>query len=492
MDATTVKQGLKPYKLYIDGQWTDAESGRTIAVMNPATGEELTTVPDANAADVDRAVRAARRTFETGVWRKMKVSARERIIWRIGELIERHQEELGMLESLNNGKTYREALRGDIPPTADIFYYYAGWTRKLYGETIPVDGPYLNYTLREPVGVVGMITAWNYPMLLAAWKVAPALATGCTMVIKPSEMTPLTTFKLAEYCREAGVPDGVVNVVTGYGPTAGEALARHMDVDKIAFTGSVRTARALMKASGESNLKRLSLELGGKSPNIIFPDADLERAQKAAFWGIYANKGEVCSAGSRLLVHEKIYDDFVGRLAERARQMRVGNPLDPATQMGSQISQAQLDRILGYIESGRAEGARVLAGGERDTEGDKARGFFVKPTVFADVLPHMKIAQEEIFGPVLAALKFREPEEAAEIANSTIYGLVSAVWTRDISTAHRLAQQIKAGSVWINDYNCFDSSSPFGGYKQSGFGREMGPHALESYTQVKSVWVSLD
>jgi acyl-CoA reductase-like NAD-dependent aldehyde dehydrogenase len=312
------------------------------------------------------------------------------------------------------------------------------------------------------------------------------------MVIKPSEMTPLTTFKLAEYCREAGVPDGVVNVVTGYGPTAGEALGRHMDVDKIAFTGSIRTARALMKASAESNLKRLSLELGGKSPNIVFPDADLERAQKAAFWGIYANKGEVCSAGSRLLVHEKIYEEFVSKLAERARKMRVGNPLDPATQMGSQISQAQMDRVLGYIESGRAEGARVLAGGERDTEGDKARGFFVKPTVFADVAPRMKIAQEEIFGPVLAALKFRDPEEAAEIANSTIYGLVSAVWTRDIGTAHRLAQQIKAGSVWINDYNCFDSSSPFGGYKQSGFGREMGPHALESYTQIKSVWVSLD
>ncbi len=492
MDATTIKQGLKPYKLFINGQWTDSVSGRTIPVMNPATGEELSTVPDANAEDVDRAVKAARHAFETGVWRKMNASKRERIIWRIGELIEKNQEELGMLESLNNGKTFREALRGDIPPTADIFYYYAGWTRKIYGETIPVDGNYLNYTLREPVGVVGMITAWNYPMLLAAWKVAPALATGCTMVIKPSEMTPLTTFRLAEYCREAGVPEGVVNVVTGYGPTAGEALSRHMDVDKIAFTGSVRTARALLKASGESNLKRLSLELGGKSPNIVFPDADLERASKAAFWGIYANKGEVCSAGSRLLVHEKIYDEFVGTLAERARKMRVGNPLDPSTQMGSQISQAQLDKVLAYIESGRAEGARVLAGGERDSEGDKARGFFVKPTVFADVQPQMKIAQEEIFGPVLAALKFRHPEEAAEIANSTIYGLVSAIWTRDIGTAHRLAQQIKAGSVWINDYNCFDSSSPFGGYKQSGFGREMGPHALESYTQVKSVWVSLE
>jgi acyl-CoA reductase-like NAD-dependent aldehyde dehydrogenase len=422
----------------------------------------------------------------------MNVSERERIIWRVGELIEKNKEDLGMLESLNNGKTYREALRGDIPPTYDIFYYYAGWTRKIYGETIPVDGNYLNYTLREPVGVVGMITAWNYPMLLAAWKVAPALAAGCSMVIKPSELTPLTTYKLAEYCLEAGVPEGVVNVVTGYGATAGEGLARHMDVDKIAFTGSIRTARALLKTSGESNLKRLSLELGGKSPNIIFPDADLERAMKSAFWGIYANKGEVCSAGSRLLVHEKVYGQFVDQLADRARKMKVGDPQDPATEMGSQISQLQLDRIMGYVKSGIEEGARLVCGGERDTEGDKSRGFFVKPTIFADVKPQMKIAQEEVFGPVLSVLKFRDPDEAAEIANSTIYGLVSAVWTRDIAVAHRLAQQIKAGSVWINAYNCFDSSSPFGGYKQSGFGREMGAHALESYTQVKSVWVSLD
>jgi len=492
MDATAVRERLPSGKLFIDGKWQDAVSGQTIAVINPATGERLATLPDAGAEDVERAVRVARRTFENRAWRGLKASQRERIIWRIGELIEKNKEELGMLESLENGKTYREALRGDIPPTYDVFYYYAGWTRKIYGETIPVDGNYLNYTLREPVGVVGMITAWNYPMLLAAWKVAPALAAGCSMVIKPSEFTPLTTLKLAEYCLEAGVPEGVVNVVTGYGPTAGEALARHMDVDKIAFTGSIRTARSLMKAAGESNLKRLSLELGGKSPNIVFPDADLERATKAAFWGIYANKGEVCSAGSRLLVHEKIYDSFVNQLAERARKMKVGNPLDPASEMGSQINRAQLDRILGYIESGRRDGARLVCGGERDTEGDKAKGFFVKPTIFANVTPEMKIAQEEIFGPVLAALKFRDPEEAAAIANSTIYGLVSAVWTRDIGVAHRLAQQIKAGSVWINAYNCFDSSSPFGGYKQSGFGREMGAHALESYTQVKSVWVSLD
>jgi len=491
MNTTLVKQALKPFRLFIDGKWEAAVSRRTIPVLNPATGEQLTTVPDAGPEDVDRAVKAARRAFEKGFWRKMNVSQRERIIWRIGELIEKNKEELGLLESLNNGKTYLEALRGDIPPTADIFYYYAGWTRKIYGETIPVDGKYLNYTLREPVGVVGMITPWNYPMLLAAWKVAPALATGCSMVIKPSELTPITTFKLAEYCLEAGVPEGVVNVVTGFGHTAGDALARHMDVDKIAFTGSIRTARALLKASGESNLKRLSLELGGKSPNIVFPDADLPRAARAAFWGIYANKGEVCSAGSRLLVHEKIYDEFVNTLADLARKMKVGDPLDPDAEMGSQISETQLERILGYIRTGREEGARLVCGGERDVEGEKAKGYFVKPTIFADVKPEMKIAQEEIFGPVLAALKFQDVDQAAEIANSTIYGLVSAVWTRDITVAHRLAQEIKAGSVWINAYNCFDSASPFGGYKQSGFGREMGAHALDSYTQVKSVWIYL-
>src|SRR3989442_586769 len=431
MNSTLVKQALKPFRLFIDGKWEAAVSRRTIPVLNPATGEQLTTVPDAGPEDVDRAVKAARRAFEKGFWRKMNVSQRERIIWRIGELIEKNKEELGLLESLNNGKTYLEALRGDIPPTADIFYYYAGWTRKIYGETNPVDGKYLNYTLREPVGVVGMITAWNYPMLLAAWKVAPALATGCTCVIKPSELTPLTTLRLAELCQEAGVPDGVVNVVTGYGPEAGEALGRHMDVDKIAFTGSIRSARALLKASGESNLKRLSLELGGKSPNIIFPDADLDAALSAAFWAIYANKGEVCSAGSRLLLHKDIHDQFLERFVDKAKNMRVGNPLDPKTEMGSQISQAQLDRILGYVKSGVEEGAKLLCGGERDTEGEKAKGFFVKPTVFSDVKPNMKIAQEEIFGPVLAGIEFRDEEEAVSLPNGSVYGVVSAVLTRD-------------------------------------------------------------
>jgi aldehyde dehydrogenase (NAD+) len=491
MDVTTAERAIKPGKLFIGGKASECASAKKIEVINPATGQVLTTVERGEGEDVDRAVKAARSSFESGPWPAMNASEHSKILWRLGELIDKNRDELVMLESLNTGKTLKGARGGDMKPAADIFYYYAGWARHYQGEVIPVDGPYLNYTLREPVGVVGMITAWNYPLLLAAWKVAPALATGNTCVIKPSELTPLTTLRLAELCQEAGVPDGVVNVVTGYGPEAGEALGRHMDVDKIAFTGSIRSARALLKASGESNLKRLSLELGGKSPNIIFPDADLDAAIPAAFWAIYANKGEVCSAGSRLLLHKDIHDQFLERLVDKARNMRVGNPLDPKTEMGPQISQTQLDRILGYIDSGKQEGASLLCGGERDTEGEKAKGFFVKPAVFAGVTPSMKIAQEEIFGPVLTALKFGDEEEAIAVANGTIYGLVSAIWTRDIQRAHRLARQIKAGVVWINTYNGFDSAAPFGGYKQSGFGREMGAHALESYTQVKSVWVAL-
>jgi acyl-CoA reductase-like NAD-dependent aldehyde dehydrogenase len=491
MEATVQERSLKPAKNWIDGKPAESASGKTIDVINPATGETFTSVPRSDAQDVDHAVAAARRAFENQAWRDMKPSARSKMLWRFGELIEKNIDELAMLESLNAGNTLKGAKNGDMRPAADIFYYYAGWVRAMHSEVIPVDGPFLNYTLREPVGVVGMITAWNFPMLLAAWKLAPALATGCTCVVKPSEMTPLTTLRLAELAKEAGVPDGVVNVVTGYGPEAGDALGRHMDVDKVAFTGSIRSARALLKASGESNLKRLSLELGGKSPNVIFSDADLDAALPAAFWAIYANKGEVCSAGSRLLLHEDIYDEFVGRLVDKAGQMRVGNPLDPKTEMGAQISQTQLDRILGYVESGKQQGARLLCGGERDTEGEKARGFFMKPTVFGDVKPDMKIAQEEIFGPVLSVMKFKDEAEAVAISNGTIYGLVSAVWTRDVRRAHRLARQIKAGVVWINTYNGFDSAAPFGGFKQSGFGREMGMHALESYTQVKSVWVAL-
>jgi aldehyde dehydrogenase (NAD+) len=486
-----IKPRLNPGKLFINGRQEDAQHRGSIDIINPATGDLLTTVPDGQGCDIDRAVAAARASFERKSWRGMDPSKKEKILWDISEILFQHREELALLESLENGKTVREAGGADVDPAIDAFRYYAGWVRKMYGETIPVDGPFLNYTLREPVGVVGGIVPWNYPLQIAAWKVAPALACGCSVVLKPSEWTPLTALKLAEYCHQAGLPDGVLNVVTGYGQTAGEALALHMDVDKISFTGSIRTARRLLQASGESNLKRLSLELGGKSPNIIFPDCDFEAALKSAFWGIFANKGEICSAASRLLVHADIHDRFVGELVSRAQKLRVGDPLDKGTQMGSQVSGKQMERILDYIKSGKEEGAKLECGGERDTEGAKAKGFFVKPTIFSAVTRDMKIAQEEIFGPVLCALKFHDADEAVEIANCTIYGLVSAVWTRDIKLAHRMAADIKAGSVWINTYNGFDTASPFGGYKQSGFGRDLGSYALEQYTNIKSVWVAL-
>ncbi len=491
MTAAEVIAGISTGRLFIGGKPVDSTGEARIEVRNPATGDLLTTVPDATQDDVDRAVAAARASFESKAWRGKDPSEKERILWRLSDLMEQHKDELAALESAENGKTLREALRADVNPAIDAIRYYAGWVRRIYGETIPVDGPFLNYTLREPVGVVGAIVPWNYPTCIAAWKFAPALACGCSVVLKPSEMTPLTALRMAELASVAGIPDGVFNVVTGYGHTTGEALARHMDVDKISFTGSIRTARALMKASAESNLKRLSLELGGKNPNIVFPDADLDAALNSAFSGIFANKGEVCSSGSRLLLDARIHDEFLERLAARARKMKVGDPLDAASEMGSQISAGQLDRIMGYIDSGKQEGARVLCGGERDVEGANARGFFVKPTVFSEVKPSMKIAQEEIFGPVLAAIRFHDADDAIAIANGTIYGLVSAVWTRDIKLAHRMADALKAGSVWINTYNGFDSATPFGGYKQSGFGRDLGAYALEQYTNVKSVWIAL-
>jgi acyl-CoA reductase-like NAD-dependent aldehyde dehydrogenase len=466
-------------------------TGMHIEVINPATGERIATVPDGGREAVDTAVAAARESFETKAWRGLDPSKRERILWNVGELLLKYRDELAGIISRENGKTVREAAGADIATAADCFRYYAGWVRKIHGETIPVDGPYFNYTLREPVGVVGAIVPWNFPLQIAAWKVAPALACGCSVVLKPSELTPLNAIRLGEIAREAGLPEGVLNVVTGYGATTGEALALHQDVDKISFTGSIETARKLLQNSAVSNLKRLSLELGGKSPNIIFPDADIEAAVKAQFWGIFGNKGEMCTAASRLLVHADVHDRVLDELAARAKRLRVGNPADPASQMGSQISARQMDRVLDYIESGKQEGAKLLAGGERDIEGDKAKGFYIKPTVFSEVRPEMRIAREEIFGPVVSALRFGDAEEAVRIANGTIYGLAAAVWTRDVKLAHRVAAEIKAGSVWINTYNGFDSASPFGGYKQSGFGRDLGANAIEQYTNVKSVWVAL-
>lgn len=491
IDPRSLTPKLPVLKLLIDGKRLDPIEGGTLPVVNPATGQKICDAPAASAKDVDLAVAAARRAFESGPWAKMNPSARGKLLRKMAELLWERREELALVESMNNGKTFREALRGDIGPGSSTLAYYGEWANKIFGEVLPVGGSFLTYTLREAVGVVGAIIPWNYPTSLACWKIGPALATGCTLVLKPSELTPLTALKLGELAQEAGFPDGVVNVVPGYGDPAGEALARHPGVDKISFTGSVRTARKLLRASAESNLKKLSLELGGKSPQIILADADFEAAIDACFWGIFGNKGEICNAGSRVLVHDRAYDEFVGKLAERARKMIVGDPLDPKTQMGSQVSATQLKTILGYIASGKEQGARLMAGGERDTEGAKAKGNFVKPTIFADVKPGMKIAQEEIFGPVLSCLRIRDEKEAVEVANGTTYGLAAAIWTRDVARAHALAKRISAGVVWINCFNEFDDSAPFGGYKESGWGRDLSSHALEKYTQIKTVWTQL-
>jgi acyl-CoA reductase-like NAD-dependent aldehyde dehydrogenase len=460
-----------------------------IEIRNPANGDLLATVPDEGAEGVDVAVRRARRSFESGAWRDLPASERARILWKIGDLIERDKDELALLESRNNGKTVREAHRGDLPPSWDIFHYFAGCVRNITGETIPTDGTCHTYTIPEPLGVVGAIVAWNYPLLLACWKVAPALACGNSVVLKPSELTPLTAQRLERYCLEAGVPDGTVNLVTGYGPTTGEAIARHPDVDKIAFTGSTAVGKRLMVCSGESNLKRVSLELGGKSPFVIFPDADLDRAIDRLFGGIFVNKGEICNAASRLLLHEGIYDSVVERITARAASLKVGDPENPDTVIGAQISETQLNRILGYVEKGKAQGAKLLTGGARDTEGENARGFFCRPTVFGDVAPEMTIAQEEIFGPVLSVLRFRDEDEAVRIANHSMYGLAASVWTRDAARAHRMARRLDAGVVWLNTFNGFDSNAPFGGWKMSGFGTDMSSYALANYTRLKCVWI---
>jgi acyl-CoA reductase-like NAD-dependent aldehyde dehydrogenase len=479
-----------PDKLYIGGAWVDASSGDRFPTYNPSTGEVLAEVAEAGEADVDAAVRAARTAFEDDRWRRMDAADRGALLWRMSDLLEARGDQILALEVLNNGKPLREA-KFDLQEAIDAFRYYAGWTTKLQGDTIPVRGNVLNYTLREPVGVVAGIIPWNFPLEMAAWKVAPALACGNTVVLKPAEQTPLSALELAAIGAEAGLPPGVLNVLPGFGEKAGAALVRHPGVDKIAFTGSTAVGKVIMREAAES-LKRVSLELGGKSPNIVLADADVEAAARGAFTAIFFNAGQTCTAGSRLLVHSSVKDELVGRLVERAGKMQAGAPLDPKRRMGPLISDEQMRRVLGYIERGRAEGAELLVGGGRLPYEGEERGYWVAPTIFDRVAPDATIACEEIFGPVLAVLPFDDEEEAVAMANRSVYGLAAAVWTRDIKKAHRIARDLEAGTVWINTYHPLDAASPFGGYKQSGYGRELGSYALDLYTQIKSVWVDLN
>ncbi len=478
-------------KLLIDGEWVDAASGKTFPATDPATGQTLTEVALGQGEDVDRAVRAARRAFDAGPWPSMKPNQRERLLWRIGDMLSERAEEFGQLEALDNGKSAGIATAVDVAWSADIFRYYAGWATKIEGSTINVSMPFApggefhGYTLREPVGVCGLIVPWNFPLLMAAFKLGPALAAGNTVILKPAEQTPLTALLLGEVFQEAGFPPGVVNIVTGFGD-AGAALSGHADVDKIAFTGSTEVGKKIVD-SAKGNLKKVSLELGGKSANVVFADADLDIAVEGSLNAWLFNHGQCCVAGTRLYVEDTIFDDFTQAVAEAASKVKIGPGLDPTTQLGPLISQEQFDKVTAYLREGLADGARALTGGGR--WGDT--GYFVEPTVFVDVKSEFSVVREEIFGPVVAALPFKTENDAIAEANDSIYGLAAGIWTKDISKAHRTAKRLKAGSVWINQYNGFDTAMPFGGYKQSGWGRELGATALDLYTQTKAVNIAL-
>ena len=477
--------------MFIDGKWVAAASGKTFPVYNPATGEVLAQVAEGDREDINRAVKAARKAFEDGPWSKMTSSERGRLIWKLGDLLEQHTEEFAQMESLDNGKPLAVARVADVPLAVDLFRYMAGWATKIEGNTIPISASsphvkYFAYTRREPIGVVGQIIPWNFPLLMAAWKLGPALATGCTVVLKPAEQTPLSVLLLAELIAEAGVPDGVVNVVPGYGETAGAALAAHPDVDKVAFTGSTEVGKLILQAAA-GNLKKVSLELGGKSPNVVFDDADLKSTIPGAANAIFFNHGQCCCAGSRLYVEQAIFDDVVGGVAERAKNIKLGHGFHPDTTMGPLVSEEQMNRVCSYLDAGLNEGAEAVVGGKR-CEG---LGYFVEPTVMVKTNPDMKVVREEIFGPVVCAMPFKDPDKLVAEANQSEYGLAAAVWTRDLSKAHRIAEKLRAGTVWINCYNVFDAAMPFGGYKQSGWGREMGHEVLEQYTEVKAVCVAI-
>ena len=479
---------VRPGKLIINGEAVDAASGRTFTTRNPATEEPICAVAEAGPEDVDRAVAAARAAFE-GPWAKLKPAERQRLLWALADLIEKNADEIARLETLDNGKPIFESRQVDIPMVVNCFRYFAGWATKIAGETLPISSAFFNYTLREPLGVVGAIIPWNFPMIMVGWKAAPALAAGNTVVLKPAELTPLTAIRIAELALEAGLPPGVFNVVPGKGSVAGEAMVQHRGIDKISFTGSTEVGKRIMRTAADT-MKKLTLELGGKSPNIVFADADLEAAVRGATAGIFYGKGEVCAAGSRLLVERSIHEAFVAKLAERAKKMSPADPLDPKTRLGALVSQEQMAKVLEYVEIGKKEGARVVAGGERQPVNGK--GFFVQATVLDQVENTMRVAQEEIFGPVLVVIPFDGVDDAIQKANGVDFGLAAGVWTQNVKTAHAVARRLQAGTVWINTYNFYDAGMPFGGYKQSGFGRDLGPECLRDVTQVKSVWVSVE
>jgi aldehyde dehydrogenase (NAD+) len=484
--ARTIKPPqVKDQPLFIGGKFVDGNAGKTFAAINPATGETICQVAEADKTDVDKAVKAARKALESGPWKKMDAADRGRLLFKLADRIEKEAEELATLESLNSGKTITDA-RGDLGGVVNTLRYYAGWADKIEGKTVPVRGNFLSYTLRQPVGVVGQIIPWNFPLLMLAWKWGPALACGNTVVMKLAEQTPITGLRVAELALEAGFPAGVINVLNGLGETTGAALVAHPDIDKIAFTGHYETAKIIQKTAADT-LKRVTFELGGKSPNVIFADCDLQQAVDGAFHAIYFHGGQCCTAGSRLFVEDKVRSEFVQRLADKAKQRKVGDPLDTATEQGPQVSQEQMDKILGYVETGQKQGAKLLTGGKR--VGNK--GFFVEPTIFDNVKDDMAIAKDEIFGPVVSVLPFKAVDEVIERANNTYYGLAAAVWTKDIDKAHLFAREVKAGTIWVNCYHIVDTTTPFGGFKMSGQGRENGEAALEHYTETKTVTIKL-